>query len=1120
MSCRNLALESGTFRLFNYTVTVTETATVGGGILRMDNANDSLIVQDIVWQAGSNDLVTLGVILVNGNWTFEEGTLASLGTGNVVVFGGLQSSYIYCHENTASMGSVVIGKTVVGFPGPAAWFEGPADTLKVAGSFRINDENNLWINDANLVTEGLLDIEPAGILWVNNGYLLNRNTMFSLRGKIYQDGGTIVSEGMFHLDSTGFLSIEDGVFRCDAPVTTDWLTLEGSLHMDGGMLDLYNHSVKMTGGFIGYIYGGTIKVGYAFRAETGFSPGDGKVLMVCPGPGPYWIYLAEGCHFNDLEIDGKVGLSTPIELKDDLLITSGFLQSNNYPITIEGDWENLVGDGGFIEGSGIVTFDGIFSAAIRSNETFYNLEVNKPGSVLDLPGFVWVNVSNDMTIQSGALDISHDYLIVNNDFTMLSGGSVHDDTGPASLSVKGDWINLNMVRDPGHGCNLVSMFSCVYFNGTTDQFLTTLSPGEYFRSLEIDKAGGSFRSNDNIECSSDLTIRSGIWEDNTTGLYHKVSGDMTVMAAPGTGIINAVSQNTFEFREGPSNIGYHSSLGSLHHVVINKGSNYFATLTADLGCLFNGDLTIQSGILYAGNYRVWVEGNLNVNASGWLRMYSGSELVMTDGNGIEVNNGGRLDILGTTLRADIASARYAFNIHAGGTLNAGECIIRNTGVNGLYLTPGSILLSDATNDPGLDGCAFSDGAAGGTLLRIDNDQTLTIRNTVFPSNTWGGASNVRKTVSSGQIYFVAFSGGFSGEPFDDDTYGRITWVPALSATAAASPSTICAGSSAQLNSTVSGGMAPYTYYWSPQTGLSDPFSPNPVASPTITTEYQLEVFDALETSVVAPVTVTIQPVLPVSVSITASANPSPPGNFVLFTATAVNGGTSPAFQWKVNGINAGSGMPTYSYVPSNGDEVTCVVTSNYPCSSGNPATSNTITMAVVNTNTTVNGTIPSPLELCFDATNTITVAGSATTFTIEPGGNATFIAGQRIFFLDGTTVSSGGYMHGYISNIYCGSLIPSMVTVTGNDEPSHPVQTSCRIFPNPVTDNFTIECLGILPKSGVHADIYSMKGERLRSVILHEVKQEIPFSHVPAGLYFVKIQAEGKVEVIKLVKRK
>ena len=49
------------------------------------------------------------------------------------------------------------------------------------------------------------------------------------------------------------------------------------------------------------------------------------------------------------------------------------------------------------------------------------------------------------------------------------------------------------------------------------------------------------------------------------------------------------------------------------------------------------------------------------------------------------------------------------------------------------------------------------------------------------------------------------------------------------------------GSSVQLNGTATGGSTPYTYLWTPSTGLNNPAISNPLASPTETTTYTLTV---------------------------------------------------------------------------------------------------------------------------------------------------------------------------------------------------------------------------------------------------------------------------------------
>ena len=84
----------------------------------------------------------------------------------------------------------------------------------------------------------------------------------------------------------------------------------------------------------------------------------------------------------------------------------------------------------------------------------------------------------------------------------------------------------------------------------------------------------------------------------------------------------------------------------------------------------------------------------------------------------------------------------------------------------------------------------------------------------------------------------------------------------------------------------------------------------------------------------APVTMTVNANLPVSVTIAAAANPVCAGTTVTFTATPTNGGAAPAYQWKVNGINVGANSATYSYIPLTGDVVTVELTSNAICATG------------------------------------------------------------------------------------------------------------------------------------------------------------------------------------------
>ena len=183
----------------------------------------------------------------------------------------------------------------------------------------------------------------------------------------------------------------------------------------------------------------------------------------------------------------------------------------------------------------------------------------------------------------------------------------------------------------------------------------------------------------------------------------------------------------------------------------------------------------------------------------------------------------------------------------------------------------------------------------------------------------------------------------------------------VSVSIAASANQVCAGSSVTMNATgVNGGTSP-AYQWkvngvnvSGATNMVYSFVPsnNQTVACVFTSNDACATGNPATSNEIA---LTVNPLHPVSVSIAASANPFCAGNTIMFTATTVNGGSNPVFQWKVNGVNAGTNSSAFSYNPANGDVVSCVLTSNADCPSGNPASSNPVIMSAMILNPTITG---------------------------------------------------------------------------------------------------------------------------------------------------------------------
>ncbi len=177
--------------------------------------------------------------------------------------------------------------------------------------------------------------------------------------------------------------------------------------------------------------------------------------------------------------------------------------------------------------------------------------------------------------------------------------------------------------------------------------------------------------------------------------------------------------------------------------------------------------------------------------------------------------------------------------------------------------------------------------------------------------------------------------------------------------------------------TASGGKSPYTYSWTPTTGLNDSTKPNPTASPTSTTTYTVTVTDAngcTDTDdVVVTVTYSISGAKFNDLNGNGSWDPGEPGleDWTINLAGPVSGTTTTAADGSYSFTNLDPGDYTVSETLKPGWAQTC------------PATPGTYSVTLTD----------SPVidrDFGNQGAMSISLEKSSSSAIVAPGGNVTY----------------------------------------------------------------------------------------------------------------------------------
>ncbi|MFY7964140.1 MAG: T9SS type A sorting domain-containing protein [Chitinophagaceae bacterium] len=300
------------------------------------------------------------------------------------------------------------------------------------------------------------------------------------------------------------------------------------------------------------------------------------------------------------------------------------------------------------------------------------------------------------------------------------------------------------------------------------------------------------------------------------------------------------------------------------------------------------------------------------------------------------------------------------------------------------------------------------------------------------------------TAQSNSLFAIVNSSACSGTP--------------PTATTTTSSLNICSGGTTNLALTGLGASTGYTFQW--QSSLSQNGTYNDVVGQTNST-YSATITAATSTSIwykcvvtctgsgistgSTPVQVNINANVNPLVSISTNSNPSCANSLVTYTATPVNGGTTPSYAWYVNGnLVIGQNNSTYSSSSfTNGDKVNAVLTSNYACLSSNNVSSDTI-------NQTVTTNVVASVSIASSANPSC--SGAFVTFTATPtnGGTPSYqwynganpIIGETSATYTSSSITTGSSITvRMVSSITCVTGSPAtsnsvVQTVTANVTPS------------------------------------------------------------------------------------
>ena len=347
--------------------------------------------------------------------------------------------------------------------------------------------------------------------------------------------------------------------------------------------------------------------------------------------------------------------------------------------------------------------------------------------------------------------------------------------------------------------------------------------------------------------------------------------------------------------------------------------------------------------------------------------------------------------------------------------------------------------------------------------------------------------------------------------------------------------TVCAGAAAVISAVpVAGGPTP-VYQWvvnlAPVPGATPVLTYTPANGDIIHCTMISNAPCSTAPSASATKVLTVSPPLTPLVGLTASMGPTVCEGYPnIYTATQINGGWSPTYQWTISGGPVVSTSPVYGYTPTNGDLVQVTMTSSFPCLT-TPTATNTMLMTVV--------PIVTPVGTISVTPGYIIAPGTAATFnvTIVSGGglspsyqwmvNAVPIAGATNTTFTISTLNNGDSVSCMVTNTDLCSSISTFnavqMTVGYNTGIRQTANASgISLVPNPNNGTFVVKgAIGTTDEEAlmevtdmVGQVVYSSKAQLINGQLNEHISLQGKMAN---GMYLLNVKTPSVSKVFHFV---